>query len=99
MSLDQLDHVAVSVRDIGQAVDWYRTTFNCNVLYQDNTWALLEFQNAKLALVIPEEHPPHVAINRSDAEAFGKLVTHRDGTRSVYINDPCGNAVEIMAVD
>ncbi len=97
--LDQLDHVAVSVKSIVQAVDWYCTKFNCNILYQDDTWALLEFQNAKLALVIPEQHPPHIAVNRRDAESFGKLVTHRDGTRSTYIEDPCGNAVEVMAVD
>jgi hypothetical protein len=66
------------------------------VNYQDDTWALLRFANIQLALVIPEQHPPHVAVLRPDAQRFGELVTHRDGTRSCYIEDPAGNAVEIM---
>ncbi|MCS6884284.1 MAG: VOC family protein [Acidobacteriota bacterium] len=97
--LDKLDHVAVSVTDIAAAVNWYKSKFNCNVVYQDDTWAMLEFSNARLALVIPEQHPPHVAVVRSDAEIFGNLTTHRDGTRSVYVRDPFGNAVEVMAED
>jgi hypothetical protein len=49
-----------------------------------------------LALVIAEQHPPHVAVRRADAEKFGPLVTHRDGSRSVYVNDAAGNAVEVI---
>ncbi len=94
--LDALHHLAMSVDDIAKAVDWYTSTFACEVRYQDNTWALLQFQNLQLALVIPEQHPPHVAFSRNDAERFGTLKTHRDGTRSCYIKDPAGNAVEIM---
>ena len=97
--LDDLDHVAVSVDDIAKAVDWYTSTFRCEVAYQDATWAMLKFNNLRLALVIPEQHPPHVAVNRSDAEEFGSLKTHRDGTASCYVQDPAGNSVEIMAVD
>lgn len=95
-SLDPLHHLAMSVTDIAKAVDWYTSTFACQVRYQDDTWALLQFQNLQLALVIPEQHPPHVAFARTDAERFGSLKTHRDGTRSCYIEDPAGNAVEIM---
>jgi catechol 2,3-dioxygenase-like lactoylglutathione lyase family enzyme len=94
--LDSLHHLAISVTDIAKAVDWYTSTFSCEVSYQDDTWALLRFQNLQLALVIPEQHPPHVAFTRPDAERFGALKAHRDGTRSCYIEDPAGNAVEIM---
>jgi len=95
-ALDALHHLAMAVDDIKQAVDWYTTTFACEVRYQDDTWALLQFQNLQVALVIPEQHPPHVAFTRTDAEHFGALKAHRDGTRSCYIHDPAGNAVEIM---
>lgn len=95
-AFDPLDHIAISVSDIAAAVDWYVQQFRCEVAYQDETWALLRFANIQLALVIPEQHPPHLAIRRPDAEQFGNLVTHRDGTRSCYIKDPAGNAVEIM---
>ncbi|MDZ7638900.1 MAG: VOC family protein [Bryobacterales bacterium] len=94
--LDPLHHVAISVKNIAASVTWYTETFRCTVSYQDETWALLQFANMQLALVIAEQHPPHLAVARTDAEQFGKLSTHRDGTRSCYVEDPAGNAVEIM---
>jgi len=97
MALDSLHHVAISVKDISQAVAWYTKTFHCTVSYQDATWAMLEFANLKLALVIPEQHPPHIAFVSPEAEKFGILRPHRDGTRSVYVSDPAGNSIEIMA--
>jgi catechol 2,3-dioxygenase-like lactoylglutathione lyase family enzyme len=98
-SLDRIDHIAISVRDISEAVAWYTKTFRCKVTYQDATWAFLEFENTMLALVIPEQHPPHLAFTSPDAASFGPLKTHRDGTRSTYVRDPAGNSVEIMAAD
>ena len=95
--LDAIDHLAISVNDIGTAVDWYRKHFKCKVTYQDATWAFLEFGNIKLALVIPEQHPPHIAFVSENAETYGILKQHRDGTRSLYVDDPAGNSVEIMA--
>lgn len=94
---DTLDHVAIQVVDVARAVAWYRDTFAVEVAYQDDTWALLEFANVRLALVVPGQHPPHVAVVRPDAASFGPLKTHRDGTASVYIDDSEGNTLEIMA--
>lgn len=96
-ALDTLDHVAVSVRDVAESVKWYTTHFKCKVVYQDATWALLEFGNVRLAFVIPEQHPPHIAI-LGDPKAHGEPKTHRDGTSSVYIKDPDGTNVEILAL-
>lgn len=98
-ALDDLHHVAIPVRDVAKAVAWYTSTFRCKVAYQDATWAFLDFGNTRLALVIPEQHPPHVALKSPDAAKFGTLTTHRDGSRSVYVADPSGNAVEVMAAD
>ncbi len=97
--LDRLDHVAIPVTDIAVAVDWYTKTFRCSIQYQDATWALLGFDNVSLALVIPEQHPAHIGFVSPDAEKFGVLKTHRDGTRSCYVSDPAGNSVEILAAD
>jgi catechol 2,3-dioxygenase-like lactoylglutathione lyase family enzyme len=97
--LDSIDHFAVPVQDVKSAVEWYTKTFQCRVRYQDETWAMLEFANMKLALVVPQQHPGHVAFVHPEAEKFGTLKPHRDGTRSVYIHDPSGNAVEILAPD
>jgi catechol 2,3-dioxygenase-like lactoylglutathione lyase family enzyme len=94
--LDSVHHVAISVKNIAEAVDWYRATFKCEISYQDDTWALLKFANLSMALVIPEQHPPHMGFVTDKAEEYGELKTHRDGTRSVYIADTSGNAVELM---
>lgn len=94
--LDVLDHVAVHVASIAEAVEWYTRTLRCRVAYRDDTWALLEFANLRLALMAEGRHPPHLAVARPDAERFGLLQPHRDGTRSVYLADPAGNAVEIL---
>ena len=95
--LDTLDHVAIQVGDVARAVAWYRENFRARVGYQDETWALLEFANVRLALVVPGQHPPHLAFVKADAERFGPLKTHRDGTASVYVPDSEGNTLEIMA--
>ena len=95
--LDSLHHVAISVREIAPAVRWYTETFRCRVAYQDETWAMLQFANVHLALVIPRQHPPHLGFVTPRAESYGELKTHRDGTRSIYIADPSGNPVELLA--
>lgn len=94
--LDTLDHVAVSVQDVADSVKWYTSRFKCRVVYQDATWGLLEFGNVRLAFVVPEQHPPHIAI-LGDPKAYGEPKLHRDGTSSVYIQDPNGANVEILA--
>ena len=96
---DRIHHVALQVEDLGRAVDWYQTQFSSELLYQDDSWALLRFGNVNLALVMPDQHPAHIAFTHPDAGRFGELVRHRDGTRSVYIEDSEGNTVEIMAED
>ena len=98
-SLDSIEHIAIAVADVASAVAWYTSNFRCAVAYQDATWALLDFDNLQLALVIPEQHPPHIAFISPEAESLGALTTRRDGTRSAYVKDPAGNSVEIMAAD
>ncbi len=97
--MDKIHHIAVQVDDVKQAVDWYRDQFDIEVSYQDETWAMLKFDNISLAIVIPGQHPPHFAIENEQAEKYGELTPHRDGTASIYIKDPFDNAVEIIKTD
>jgi catechol 2,3-dioxygenase-like lactoylglutathione lyase family enzyme len=94
---DTVDHVAISAVNVAEAVDWYRDNFQCTVVHQDPTWALLQFSNIKLAIVLPSQHPPHLGFFTPRARDFGPLKPHRDGTRSVYIADPAGNSLELLA--
>ena len=95
--LDRLHHVAIEAADIPTAVEWYREHFTCEVSYQDDTWALMKFNNVSLALVTPGQHPPHLGFVHPEAAKFGELKPHRDGTESLYLSDPTGNAVELLS--
>lgn len=94
--MDKIHHIAVQADDIKSAVNWYKDQFDVEVTYQDETWAMLKFDNISLAIVVPDQHPAHFAIENQEAEKYGKLKTHRDGTASFYTKDPFGNAVEII---
>ena len=95
--LDTLHHAALRVKDVKAAVEWYTQRFRCEVEYQDATWAMLAFANVRLAFVLQEQHPPHIALE-GDPSAYGTPKQHRDGTSSVYLKDPDGNNVEILAL-
>ena len=94
--IEKLHHIAVTVTDVPAAVRWYKEHFDLIVNYADDTWASLQFENIALALIKPEQHPRHIAVERSNAKNFGPLTRHRDGTASTYIIDPWGNTVEIL---
>jgi catechol 2,3-dioxygenase-like lactoylglutathione lyase family enzyme len=96
-NLDTLHHAAIRVTDVKEEVAWYTSRFHCVVEYQDATWAMLAFANVRLAFVLAEQHPPHIAI-LGDPAAFGEPKIHRDGTSSVYLKDPNGNKVEVLAL-
>ena len=101
----QFDHVAQQVPDIAQAVEWQlRTVPGSRVLHQDATWALVESGGAKLAFVLPDQHPSHLAfrvdgpeLERLAAANDLEIATHRDATRSIYLEGPGSLATEIIA--
>jgi len=89
--MDSIDHIAIQVSDINKAVKSYTDKFDCEVIYIDTTWAMLKFDNINLALVIPTEHPPHIAfIDHNVKEG----VIHRDGSEAKYEDDGFGNTIE-----
>jgi catechol 2,3-dioxygenase-like lactoylglutathione lyase family enzyme len=99
----EMDHVAVPTRDIPGTVAYYVREFGATVLYADKTWAFLRVGQGKLALVRPEQHPPHVALRvdlptlEAAAKKAGKAIDkHRDGTQGIYVDDPAGNVLELI---
>ena len=94
--MDKIDHIAIVVKDLNDTLAWYLVHFNAQLIYQDETWAMIEFQNIKLAFVIPNQHPAHIGFNSENAECYGKLTLHRDGSNSCYVKDPSGNIVEFV---
>ena len=96
MSKTKVDHIAIHSKDIQKSVEWYVDKFRCEVQYQDDTWALLNFENISLALVTPEQHPPHFAIIDKGVTSHENIKTHRDGICYVYTNDPDCNIIEVI---
>lgn len=95
-ALDHIHHVAIPVNDIVQSVSWYTSNFACEIAHCDESWALLIFDKFSVALVLPNQNRPHFAVTREDVTVFGKPIPHRDGTSSVYVQDPSGNSVEML---
>ena len=101
----QFDHVAQQVPDIAAALEWWSGVIpGARVLYADETWGLLEAGGAKLAFVMADEHPNHLAFKVSGEELerlaalHGVPVSgHRDGSRSFYLDAPGGHGVEVIA--
>ena len=93
----KLDHIAINVRCISDSVEWYKQNFDAQVKYEDSTWALLQIGKTRLALTIPEQHPPHIAFTaESLADLPGKHNHHRDGSVSCYVQDLDGNSIEYV---
>ena len=95
---DAIHHIAIQVKDIAKAISWYMQHFSCEIKYQDDSWAMLEFANISLALVLPGQHPYHFAIVTDNLASYGDAVHHRDGTTSIYIKDRDGNNVEMLTL-
>ena len=90
--MKKIDHIAIVVNDIKESVAYYVDNYDCMILHCDESWGYLQFDNTKLALVLKDEHPPHIAFEVDEVE--GK--THRDGSVSKYIEDPSGNKIELI---
>ena len=101
----RFDHVAQRVPDIADAIAWWREMLpDAVVLYEDDSWALIEAGGARLAFVLADQHPSHVAWRVSEAQLEclaarhgGQIATHRDGSRSFYLEAPGANGFEVIA--
>jgi hypothetical protein len=101
----RFDHVAHQVPDVAEAIAWWREAVgDVEVLYEDETWGLIEAAGLRIAFVMADEHPGHVAFRVSPerlealaAQHEREAVVHRDGSRSFYIDGPGETGVEIIS--
>ena len=98
--MNRIDHVAIQVDNIKETLNYFEKNFNCVVDSEYEDWAMISFENIKVALVMPGKHPPHIAFavkDKSDLDNFGvKISDHRDGTSSCYVPMPSENWVEYV---
>ena len=93
-----LDHVALNVKDIQDSASWYIKNLGAEVIYIDDSWAMLEAGGAKIALTVASQHPPHLgfAISELSDIPCEDPAYHRDGTAYHYVTDPDGNTIEFL---
>ena len=95
----KFDHIALNVKDINKATDWYKLKLNAEVVYEDETWAMLKIGDTSIALTVPDQHPSHIAFGVESMDEFDKSIpisTHRDGSKYQYVTDSCGNTIEYI---
>jgi catechol 2,3-dioxygenase-like lactoylglutathione lyase family enzyme len=93
-----IDHVAINVGNISESAEWYKKNLDFKIDYIDESWAMLSHGNTKLALALPDYHPPHIAIRMKSLSDFpdGEIRYHRDGSAYLYRKDPDGNVIEYI---
>ena len=100
----KFDHIALVSDNIKKSVDWYVAKWRAEVVYQDDSWALIKVFGTKIAFVIKGSHPAHIGFEASSefiCENFNeaKFDQHRDGSWYAYFKDPDGNVVEVLNWD
>ena len=74
--LDIIDHIAIQVNDIKKSVEFYTNRFKCKVLYQDESWGFLEFENTKV-----------IALDRDiDSEKSANQLKEKFSDRFIFKN-------------
>tara|TARA_B100000214_G_scaffold373280_1_gene353290 strand:+ start:1111 stop:1407 length:297 start_codon:yes stop_codon:yes gene_type:complete len=95
----RFDHVAICVECIQESVEWYCKELDAALEYRDETWAMLKIGDHKVALILGDLHPPHIAFSVSDIQSvahISEVKSHRDGSKFIYKKDPSGNIIEIL---
>jgi len=97
----KFDHIAFYSKDIFRSISWYTNMLDAKILYQDDTWGLIEVSDLKIAFVSPNQHPNHICFEINDDYSEKHLANkifkeHRDGSESCYIKDLDGNHIEFL---
>ena len=92
----KVDHIAIQVDNPRDAANWYVNNFDAELLYVDDTWGFVEFENIKLAFVVKNQHPAHFAFKVATFSDKKAVKKHKDGTESCYGRDPWGNIYELI---
>ena len=87
--MEKIDHIGIVVNNVKRAAMWYTEHFDCKIKKEYKNWILLEFENVDLALVLPHEHPQHIAF--VDESIKGDSF---NGFEYTYDHDTFGNIIK-----
>lgn len=99
------DHVAIQAQSTDECLAFFKELVpHAKVVYHDPTWAFIDVNGSRVAIVTNEQHPGHLAWRVSEphleelAKRFNKTArAHRDRTRSFYLPGPDGLFVELIS--
>jgi predicted lactoylglutathione lyase len=92
--IKMFDHVAFQVKNIGTSIEYYSAKYDdVEIVYKDETWAMIQISNVRIALVLGDSHPPHIAITQK-CPVHPDAKRHRDNSYYIYDEDPDGNVIE-----
>lgn len=94
---DTVDHVTIPVANLESSIQWYLSSFKCDVIFRQKTLAILKFKNLNIVLSLPSDQRPHVGYLKQNAAEFGEIMEQSDSCRSTFIADPTGNPVELIS--
>jgi methylmalonyl-CoA/ethylmalonyl-CoA epimerase len=91
MPLTEVDHVAIAVRDLDQAIDWYGATFGATVVHRE----VVERDGVEEALLaVAESFIQLLTPIRDDSPVAKYLAAKGEGIHHVgYRVDDCGEAL------
>jgi methylmalonyl-CoA/ethylmalonyl-CoA epimerase len=91
MLLTEIDHVAIAVRDLEAAIDYYRTTFGCEVAHRE----IVERDGVEEALLkVADSYIQLLTPSRADSTVAKYLETKGEGIHHVgYRVDDCAAAL------
>jgi methylmalonyl-CoA/ethylmalonyl-CoA epimerase len=92
MALTEVDHVAIAVRDLDAAVDWYAETFGATVAHRE----VVERDGVEEALLaVADSYIQLLTPTRDDSPVAKYLATKGEGIHHVgYRVADCGEALE-----
>ena len=92
MVLTEIDHVAIAVRDLEAAIDFYRDTFGCEVEHRE----VVERDGVEEALLkVADSYIQLLTPTRDDSPVAKYLATKGEGIHHVgYRVDDCAKALD-----
>lgn len=92
--LTEIDHVAIAVRDLDAAIEWYETTFGASLTHRE----LVERDGVEEALVqVADSYVQLVSATRDDSPVAKFLETRGEGLHHIgYRVTDCAAALEAV---
>lgn len=112
INVKKMGHVAIMVDDVEKAANFYNEVFGFDIIYIFEQWGLVRKNKEDIAFIKRgTKHPPHFGLRVGTRDEVNKTYEklrdegikilrepelHKDDSYSFFMEDPDGNAIEII---